>query len=189
MNGGVQRILLLSSLFMAAWPVTPARAGGGCHSAGPQSAQPRAGTTVDMEGMCFLPGVLAVAPGATVRFTNYDDVAHVVVGTGWGSTTPLAEGQAVEHRFDEAGTYAYSCYLHPGMNGAVVVGQSGPPAPAALAASSTTTDGVDFRLLALGGVGGALIGGAAGRRLTLRHAPQERPSGQFIAHGQGTDAP
>ncbi|HEV3364861.1 MAG TPA: hypothetical protein VG795_12130, partial [Acidimicrobiia bacterium] len=64
MNGRVQRILLFGSLLMAALPVTPAAAGGGCHSAGPESAQPRAGTTVEMEGMCFLPGVLTVDPGA-----------------------------------------------------------------------------------------------------------------------------
>jgi hypothetical protein len=118
-----------------------------------------------MEGMCFLPGVLAVEPGATVRFTNYDHVAHVVVGTGWGTTAPLAAGEAAEHRFTQTGTYAYSCYLHPGMNGAIVVGQAAPPAPAALAASSTGPGGVDFSLLALGGVGGALFGAAAGYRL------------------------
>ncbi len=178
MNGRMQRILLFASLFMAAFPVTPAAAGGGCHSAMPRTAQAVAGTTVDMEGMCFLPAVLAVEPGTTVRFTNYDDVAHVVVGTGWGTTSPVAPGEGVEQRFPDPGTYAYSCYLHPGMNGAIAVGQAAPkpatatsasasapsPAPAALATSSTAA-GVDFRLLALGGLGGALFGGAAGRRL------------------------
>ena len=169
MNGRMQRILLFGSLIMAAAPVTPAEAGGGCHSAGPQSAQATAGTTVDMEGMCFLPGVLAVDPGTTVRFTNYDDVAHVVVGTGWGATAPIAPGEAVEHRFPQAGTYAYSCYLHPGMNGAIVVGQAAAPpaAPAALAASSMTPGGVDVRLLGLAGLGGAAFGATAGHRLKL----------------------
>src|SRR5918999_5633531 len=127
MNGRMQRILLLASLFMAAWPATPAEAGGGCHSAGPEFARATAGTAVEMEGMCFLPGVLAVDPGATVRFTNSDEVAHVVVGTGWGTTSPIAWNETVEHRFPEAGTYPYSCYLHPGMNGAIVVGQAAPP--------------------------------------------------------------
>jgi plastocyanin len=174
-NGRVQRILLFGSLLMAALPVTPAAAGGGCHSAGPEAAQPRAGTTVEMEGMCFLPGVLTVDPGATVRFINYDDLEHVVVGTGWGSPAPIAAGQAVEHRFEQTGTYAYSCYLHPGMNGAIVVGQAAAtpvgapapaaPAPAALASSSTASGGIDFRLLGLGGLAGTVLGATAARRL------------------------
>ena len=177
MNGRMQRILLFASLFMAAFPVTPAVAGGGCHSAMPRTAQAVAGTTVDMEGMCFLPAVLAVEQGTTVRFTNYDDVAHVVVGTGWGTTSPVAPGEGAEHRFPDAGTYAYSCYLHPGMNGAIAVGQGAAPAatpaapspaapgPATLAALSAAPDGVDFRLLALGGLGGALFGAVVGPRL------------------------
>jgi hypothetical protein len=128
-----------------------------------------------MEGMCFLPGVLTVDPGTNVRFTNYDDIAHVVVGTGWGAAAAIAPGEALEHRFLATGTYAYSCYLHPGMNGAIVVGQaaatpgSAPagtaPAPTALASSSTASGGIDFRLLALGGLAGAVFGAVGGRRL------------------------
>ena len=170
MNGRMQRFLLFGSLVMAAVPATPAAAGGGCHSAGPESAQPMAGTTVEMVGNCFLPGVLSVDPGTTVRFANQDDIAHVILGTGWGSGEAVAPGKAVEHRFAQPGTFAYSCYLHPGMNGAIVVGEAGAtpvtaPAPAALASSATTFGGVDFGLLALGGLGGAVLGAVATRRL------------------------
>lgn len=169
MNGRMQRFLLFGSLVMAAVPATPAAAGGGCHSAGPEFAQPMAGTTVEMVGNCFLPGVLTVDPGTTVRFANQDDIAHVVLGTGWGSGEMVAPGKAVEHRFAQPGTFAYSCYLHPGMNGAIVVGETGAtpaaaPAPAALASSSTVSGG-DFGLLALGGLGGAVLGAVATRRL------------------------
>ena len=167
MNGRMQRFLLFGSLVMAAGPATPAAAGGGCHSAGPESAQPMAGTTVEMVGNCFLPGVLTVDPGTTVRFANQDDIAHVVLGTGWGSGEMVATGKTVEHRFAQPGTFAYSCHLHPGMNGAIVVGETGAtPAPAAaLASSSTASGGVDFGLLALGGLGGAVLGAVATRRL------------------------
>ena len=166
MNGRMQRSLLFGALVVAALPATPAAAGGGCHSAGPQSAQPMAGTTVEMVGNCFLPGVLTVDPGTTVRFANQDDIAHVVLGTGWGSGEVVAPGKSVEHRFAQPGTYAYSCNLHPGMNGAVVVGQAAAtPAPAALTSSSTESGGVDFGLLSLGGLGGAALGAAATRRL------------------------
>jgi hypothetical protein len=76
----------------------------------------------------------------------------------------------VEHRFEQPGTFGYSCYLHPGMNGAIVVGQAAVrPAtaatPAALASSSTASDGVGFGLLALGGLGGAVLGAVGTRRL------------------------
>lgn len=170
MNGRVQRFLLFGSLVMAVWPATPAAAGGGCHSAGPESAQAMAGTSVEMLGNCFLPGVLTVDPGTTVRFANQDDIAHVVLGTGWGSGEVVAPGDAVEHRFARPGTFAYSCYLHPGMNGAIVVGQAAaapvtPTAPAAPASSSMGSGGVDFGLLGLGGLGGTVLGAMATRRL------------------------
>ncbi|MGH9009407.1 MAG: cupredoxin domain-containing protein [Acidimicrobiia bacterium] len=71
--------------------------------------------------------------------------------------------------------YAYSCYLHSGMNGTIVVGQAAAtpvtapapaaPAPAALASSSTASGGIDFRPLVLGGLGGAVFGATAARRL------------------------
>lgn len=173
MNGRMQRFLLFGALFMAAWPATPAVAGGGCHSAGPESAQPMAGTTVEMVGNCFLPGVLTVGPGTTVSFANRDEIAHVVLGTGWGSGDVVTPGRDVEHRFDQPGTFAYSCYLHPGMNGAIVVGQAAAtpataPAPAALVSSSTGSGGIDFELLALGGLVGAVLGTVATRRLLRR---------------------
>ena len=169
MNGRVQRILLFGSLVMAALPATPAAAGGGCHSASLESAQPMAGTTVEMVRNCFLPGVLTVDPGTTVRFTNTDEIAHAVIGTGWGSGDTVAPGKEVEHRFERPGTFAYSCYLHPGMNGAIVVGPSAAtaatvPTPAALASSSTSSGGNDFGLLALGGLGGAVFGAVVTRR-------------------------
>ena len=168
MDGRVQRILLFGSLVMAALPATPAAAGGGCHSAGPEAAQPMTGTTVEMVGNCFLPGVLTVDPGTAVRFTNTDEIAHVVIGTGWGSGETVAPGKGVEHRFERPGTFAYSCYLHPGMNGAIVVGQAAAtpatvPTPAALA-SSTSSGGSDFGLLALGGLGGAVLVAVVTRR-------------------------
>lgn len=174
MNGGVRRTLLFALLFLTALPAAPAGAGGGCHSGdGPGAGRAVAGTEVQMAMMCFQPRVVAVPPGTTVRFTNQDEVVHVVVGTGWGSGDQLATGQSVEHRFPEAGIYPYSCYLHPGMNGAVVVGDAAPapvtvpaptPSPAELAASSTTRDHSAVPLLAVGGGVGAVVGAAVTRR-------------------------
>ncbi len=171
---GVRRILLFSAVLMTSLPAAPASAGGGCHSGDrPGAAQPVVGTEVSMTMMCFEPRVLAVPPGTTVRFTNQDDVVHVVLGTGWGSGDQIATGQSVEHRFQESGVYPYSCYLHPGMNGAVVVGDAAAvpaaapaaqspisAAEAALASSSTGEGRSGLPLLAFGGLAGAVLGSA-----------------------------
>jgi plastocyanin len=144
---------------MAGMPASPAEAGGGCHSDQDQSVQPVAGTEVRMERMCFSPAVVRVDPGATVRFSNEDSVVHVALGTGWGTGETIAPGGTFGHRFPQSGIYAYSCNLHPGMNGAVMVG-GGDAAPAELASvSSPSSDGPGAaRFLALGGLGGALFG-------------------------------
>ena len=166
MNGRVQRTLLLSSLLLAALPLAPAEAGGGCHSEGPELADTVVGTEVEMQGNCFRQAVLAVDEGATVRFTNHDEVKHVVVGTRWGLADDVAPGATAEHQFPRRGTYAYSCYLHPGMNGVILVGDPAPvaapavtpAAPAKLAASATSPNGSDVPPLALGALAGLGIG-------------------------------
>ena len=181
MNGGVRRVLIIASLCLTALPAGAAHAGGGCHSGGrPDAGRAVTGTEVQMTRICFEPPVLAVQPGTTVRFTNQDEVVHVVAGTGWGSTDELAAGQWMEHRFLRPGIYPYTCYLHPGMNGAVVVGEAGPastPAAAAtpasapappveVAATSTSTAGgrSALPLLGVGGVTGAVVGSVVTRR-------------------------
>ncbi len=100
--------------------------GGGCHR--PQTDQ--AGGEVVMEENCFTPTILRVSPGDTVTFVNADSWAHTVTGAQltWGSTQDIRGGATVSHTFDQAGIYPYVCVLHPGMLGAVVVGDGGPSA-------------------------------------------------------------
>jgi hypothetical protein len=57
-----------------------------------------------------------------VTWTNQDEIAHVVGGTGWGTYADVAPGSSVAYRFDQPGVYAYSCFYHPGMNGVVLAG-------------------------------------------------------------------
>jgi len=96
---------------------SPAKAGGGCHSAATQGR----GTSVKLEGACFLPTVLRVADGTTVTFTNADPFTHVVSGVGI-DYTELTTGAAVQQTFHGPGVYPFMCHLHPGMSGAIVVG-------------------------------------------------------------------
>jgi plastocyanin len=112
-----------------------ANAGGGCHE---DSATEARSTTVALRNNCFAATVTRVDEGATVTFTNEDDVAHNVTGAGytWGGEETLYLGDSVRHTFDENGVYVYSCLLHPGMVGAIVVGDGSGPGPAAAAVVS-----------------------------------------------------
>ena len=70
----------------------------------------------------FQPDTIHVGVGLPVRWTNEGTVNHTVVSDAalWTSNA-LAPSWWFEVRFDSAGTYAYHCSLHLGMNGAVVV--------------------------------------------------------------------
>ena len=173
MTGRVRWALtFLASVGALALTAVPASAGGGCHREVEGAAEAVSGAEVALERNCFAPGVLQVAPGTTVRFSNHDEVAHVVLGTGWGSGQEVGPGGSVEYPFDRSGTYAYSCNLHPSMNGAVVVGEAaaaaasapaGPAEPPALVASSTRSGGIDGGSMALGALAGSLAAAATGR--------------------------
>jgi plastocyanin len=110
--------VLLTPLAVVAAPA--AHAGGTCHTE-PAAAR---GDAVAMEALCFQPATLFTEPGATVTFTNHDPAPHNVTGHGfqWGTGDQLAGGEGVTATFADPGVYAYSCTLHPGMVGAVVVG-------------------------------------------------------------------
>jgi plastocyanin len=98
-----------------------ASAGGGCHI--PPTT--RRGDSVDIADLCFDATVLYVEPGTDVTWTNRDAMSHVVVGVGdsWGDPgISLLQGDTVSYRFDRDGVYPYSCLIHPGMVGAIVVG-------------------------------------------------------------------
>lgn len=100
-------------------PAVPAAAGGGgCRDTAPTEGT---GTTVEMTNFCMSPSTLRVAPGTTVTWKNVDPVVHNLFALGWGHGVVEA-GASVSQTFADPGTYAYACTLHPGMVGAVVVG-------------------------------------------------------------------
>jgi plastocyanin len=93
--------------------------GGGCHAPG---ASEGVGSTVETRGACFVPSVLRVEPGATVNFVNRDGIGHNLSGVNLGGFDELGPDAVVTHHFESVGTYPYACNLHPGMTGAIVVG-------------------------------------------------------------------
>jgi plastocyanin len=109
---------------------------------------PTTGSTVDISiGDCvFLPTVAYVPVGATVEWRNTSAQSHEVVGANltWGAHDKLlGNGDTIGWTFDQPGVYAYTCMLHPGMSGALVVGGTAgtSDSPAAAAGGAATTAG------------------------------------------------
>ena len=78
---------------------------------------------ISVDNFSFSPASAAVAAGATVTWTNHDDVPHKIVSTEQTFKSPVLDtDQAFSFRFERPGTYKYFCSLHPKMTGQVVVG-------------------------------------------------------------------
>jgi plastocyanin len=106
-------------------PVAPAGAGGFCSGYEGERLTDAAGNSVSMRSNCFGPTVLRVERGQTVRFVNKDPEPHAVGGTAgsFGDMhKPIGPGKSVAFTFTRDGVFPYVCTSHPGMAGAVVVG-------------------------------------------------------------------
>jgi plastocyanin len=112
----VAAVAAIALLTIQARP-TAAAGGGGCH----QPPSHGTGTTVRMVRACMTPTVLRADAGSVVTFVNDDDMPHNVVSSSVYEDLPRRD-DSVEIRFSEPGVYPYSCTIHPGMNGAIVVG-------------------------------------------------------------------
>jgi plastocyanin len=97
-----------------------ASGGGGCG----RRVTDATGLTVTIRQFCFGPTILRVAPGQTVTWINRDPFPHTVVGANavWGDFSTLKRSARVSYRFIRSGVYPYVCTFHPGMVGAIVVG-------------------------------------------------------------------
>jgi plastocyanin len=106
-----------AAAMMGPW-ATPALAGGGCHTGTTQGK----GNRVEMVKACFTPSLLRTDPGTEVTFINRDATTHNVSASEWGYFGDLNEGDEFTATFSEPGVYPFACTYHPGMVGAVVVG-------------------------------------------------------------------
>lgn len=98
-KGGKEVIVYLEPIGAALPPATPGNA------------------EMDQKGLVFLPHVLAVRTGTTVKFLNNDSVEHNVylLDEQSGATLDLgtwAQGVSVSHTFNSAGTSIILCKLH-----------------------------------------------------------------------------
>lgn len=81
-----------------------------------------AADTVGIDNFTFNPKRLAVKAGATVTWTNQDDIPHAVAAVSRQfKSKALDTGDAFSFTFTTPGTYEYFCSLHPHMTGTIVV--------------------------------------------------------------------
>ena len=95
------------------------------HMDGAQRASKRP-VQIDQREMHFIPDVLPIVRGTTVRFLNNDATEHNVY-TPDGTPYDLGNwgrGEHREHVFDTEGVFTQLCRLHPTMIGYVVVLQN-----------------------------------------------------------------
>jgi len=137
-------VVALAGGLFAMVPVGPAAAGGGggCHE---QSATSARSLRIALSGNCFTPTLARVPVGATVTWINSDPYSHTVTGSNgaWGSYDELTQSKTVKMRFARAGVYPYFCMIHPGMVGAVLVGDANGPGTAHVIAGSSIVEPIE----------------------------------------------
>jgi plastocyanin len=81
---------------------------------------------MDQRNMTFLPHVLAVAKGDTVKFLNHDGVAHNVYSPDGDAYNlgSFKQNEERTHTFDQEGAYSQLCSIHPEMLGYIFVAPS-----------------------------------------------------------------
>jgi amicyanin len=87
----------------------------------PQTTSSVSDNTIRIKNLAFDPTGITVKMGSTVRWVNQDSVPHRIVFTDGADSTVLAPSQSWSRKFDQAGTYDYSCTIHPTMQGTVIV--------------------------------------------------------------------
>ena len=77
--------------------------------------------TIRIKNFAFDPASITVKVGSTVRWVNQDSVPHRILFADGADSTILAPSQSWSRKIDKAGTFDYSCTIHPTMQGTVIV--------------------------------------------------------------------
>ena len=118
----MKRIVLIASVLAVA-VVGGARVGSAQQGVAPAAREAAASSAeVKIGNFSFGPTSLAVAVGATVTWTNGDEIPHTVVSNDKVFKSKVLDtDDKFSFTFAKAGTYPYFCSLHPKMTGQIVV--------------------------------------------------------------------
>ena len=85
------------------------------------------GAAANIKTFQFQPKVIEVHAGATVTWTNQDNIEHTITSgapdapDGSFASEPFGKGKSFTTTFDKPGEYAYFCSKHKSMRGMVKV--------------------------------------------------------------------
>ncbi len=88
----------------------------------PSVARSGSDARINIDNFKFGPDKVSVSKGTSVTWTNQDDIPHSIVLTAIGVRSKVLDSdKAFTYEFNQAGTFAYICGLHPFMRGQIVV--------------------------------------------------------------------
>ncbi len=111
---------IAAAVALAAFGLALAGIRGEIASAG-ETAQASRAATVDINHFAYHPPALRIAAGSKVVFSNTSGTTHTATRKGSFSTGHIKPGTSVSVRFNQKGTFAYHCLIHPFMHGKIVV--------------------------------------------------------------------
>jgi plastocyanin len=90
--------------------------------ASPQASPETEACTIDIRDLAYHPAQTEIAVGTTVTWTNSDTVPHTATATDRTFDSGILDpGKSYSFTFEKAGTFDYSCLVHPQMKGTIVV--------------------------------------------------------------------
>lgn len=112
----MKRVLILVTVLGLALGACDSESGGSSTTGGDGEEN------VEMADLAFNPDSLTVPVGTTVTWENTDSLPHTSTSEDevWDSGT-LNTGDQFSFTFEEDGTFAYVCEIHPSMTGTIVV--------------------------------------------------------------------
>ncbi len=118
MKKNIALSLILFGAFILGWC---SLYGGTSNNTSTPIAVPTQGSNmVNIQNFTFNPGTLTVKKGTTVTWTNNDPAQHQIKSATFNSGQ-LSKGQSFSFTFSDAGTFDYSCAIHPSMLGKIIV--------------------------------------------------------------------
>ena len=127
-NGSTKHLVLALSLVVALSLLLVSCGAGQATQAtatpqSPVGAQPGSSTaTITIKSFAFDPASITVKAGTAITWTNEDSVPHTITSdTGAWDSGEIAQGKTFTRTFDQEGTFAYKCTIHPNMKGTVIV--------------------------------------------------------------------
>lgn len=117
------RVLLLALLVALAGCLSPAVPEASESRAAAEAAPMPFDFTMAIFDTGFQHERLEMSVGGILRWWNVDARVHAVAADDgrFGASGPIEQHAEWEHRFDDAGEYAYHCPYHPQMRGVVLV--------------------------------------------------------------------